>query len=270
MKNTSYLFLALTLLAFVQACATKQYDHTSWNTAAADSTAVPRQHVPLKMYDRNSKLNYDIANDRENLYVYIKTADPLTQTRISRAGMQLAIDPQGKKLFPVSIDYPLAHVRELPVSREEMRPARDPGSRAERRKQAMLSQTQMILSGFREANGPQALETPDGIRVSIDWSPDGMMYYEARIPFKTFYKEQISASDTLKPFNFRITLNALPSMGGEGFAGGPPPGGGGFPGGGGPGGPPPGGGQPGGSMGGMNSSLFVESNISFRMKLSHP
>ena len=102
-----------------------------------------------------------------------------------------------------------------------------------------------------------APENEYGINVSINWDVNNIMIYEAIIPFKTFYKPTLTAIDSLKNFDFSMTIHGFPppekkddggnSGGGGGMGGGGMPGGGGGMGGGGMNG----GGMGGGGRGGM-------------------
>jgi hypothetical protein len=103
----------------------------------------------------------------------------------------------------------------------------------------------------------------------------GIMYYEAIIPFRTFYKDEITAADTNKIFGFEIKVNALPAPamkeGSGGGGKGSGKGGGGM-GSGGKGGGGKSGGMKGGGQGSgnsvANSELFATNKIKVKMKIS--
>ena len=63
---------------------------------------------PLRYYDTDSRLQYNVTNDSVNLYVCIRATDQQSQLKIIRSGMQLWIDTIGKKKNQTGIFYPLA------------------------------------------------------------------------------------------------------------------------------------------------------------------
>ena len=149
----------------------------------------------------------------------------------------------------------------------------------------------MQLTGFKEAMKETVSITDNeyGIRVCINTDNSGM-YYEAAIPFNTFFKRRISLSDSTKTFGLSIVINAMsmPSMpqgdksemsggmgggmpGGGGMGGGMPDNGmpSGGPPGGGRGGAMPGGGPPSGMGGeGTNNSNSQATNLNLKFKIA--
>jgi hypothetical protein len=70
------------------------------------------------------------------------------------------------------------------------------------------------------------LNNPSGISAAISFDNLGIMYYEAIIPFKTFYKNELTINDTNTVFSYEIKVKALPaapvhegSSGGRGMGG---------------------------------------------------
>ena len=118
----------------------------------------------------------------------------------------------------------------------------------------------MQLVGFKKSIPDYlAPENEYGINVSINWDVNNIMIYEAVIPFKTFYKPALTAIDSLKNFDFSMTIHGFPApekkddggnSGGGGGMGGGMPGGGGMGAGG-----MNGGGMGGGSMGGGRGGM---------------
>src|ERR1700744_1533631 len=61
----------------------------------------------LKYYDKETKINYAIANTKDTLYMALRVKDRSQETRILRAGLTFSIDPRGKKKETFSITFPL-------------------------------------------------------------------------------------------------------------------------------------------------------------------
>ena len=57
----------------------------------------------LRFYDSESKLQYSISNDLQNLYISVKATEDFTQFKLIRAGMQINIGGIGKKLPAANI-----------------------------------------------------------------------------------------------------------------------------------------------------------------------
>ena len=124
----------------------------------------------------------------------------------------------------------------------------------------LIQAKELQVVGFKNPiGGPVSIfDTTYGILAAMDIDSLGIMYYEAVIPFRTFYKNELTFADSNKVFSYEIILNALPApqsheggggngergMSGGGGHGGMGGSGGGFGGGG------YGGGHHGGGMGG--------------------
>ena len=124
----------------------------------------------------------------------------------------------------------------------------DPNERRDRStlQLKLLAEAREIeLTGFKSRFGKIiSLSVPNnsGISVAINFEMNGIMNYEAVIPFSTFYKKELTPSDSSTIFNFQIKVNAVPNsndgsnnsggMRGGGMRGGGMGGGGGMHGGG--------------------------------------
>ncbi len=239
------------VLTFAVSCTHYVYIARSpWQKTAVIADGKPNEWpTPLKYYDEKSKLQFAVTNDFENLYFCIKATEEQTQSKILRAGMQIWIDTTGKDLNRVGILFPLSsavrRADDNPAPKEagngENKTERNSGKKQDisgSRKKFLNEYKEMELSGFKPPiNGMNPIQNSYGIAVNINWDSSGIMTYEAVVPFKTFFKDALAASDSLKLLGFSIVLNALPMP--EGHSGG----GGGHGGGG-------GGGMGGGGMGG--------------------
>jgi len=212
----------------------------------------------LRYYNEEKKLNYTLANDKDNLYMAIRVNDRLEQARILGAGLTLSINTKGSKKATYSLTFPVAQPGLDGKPAIAMQPphaqAADKVTQEDRDQllRARLTTLRNIkVSGFPDIEGDMITTTNTyGIRVAINYDADGYLVYEAAIPLKFF--GQYKADKDEWAFNFKI--NALPKPGerGEGktganMGGGGMGGGGGMRGGGGMSG---GGGRRGGGGGG--------------------
>ena len=78
----------------------------------------------------------------------------------------------------------------------------------------LSEKTEIQLTGFKPYLG-KVISTSDqhknGISVAVDFDKMGTMCYEAVIPFSTFYKSELTPSDSNKVFNYRIKINSAPN-----------------------------------------------------------
>jgi hypothetical protein len=222
----------------------------------------------------------------------MKISDEALKIKIIRGGMEFRIDTSGKKLFPIAFIFPIAndivmekHIRSEipPVKNHEGKPDRTATN------QKMLNHAEEAqLVGFKSPlEGTQSLiDNAAGISAAVSFDNQGIMYYEAIIPFKTFYKNELTDADTNKVFSYEIKVKALPAPpareeggGGRGMGGGGMShGGGGGMGGGMGGGHRGGGGMGGGAHGGQhrsnsenvsgNSDLYIANQITKKMRFS--
>jgi hypothetical protein len=282
---STFVFVLLLCLLF-SSCSHKIYDSLEWQAAKVTADGkIPEWSNPLRFYDDKSKINYTVANDRQNLYVCMKISDETSQIKILRGGMEFKIDTSGKKVFPITFIFPIANQQMIQRKKNENQPEKNSGEKPDRSaiKQKLVSQAVDVqLIGFKPPLGGilPLYNTSSGISAGINIDNMGIMYYEAIIPFNTFYKNELSAADTNKVFNYEIKVNAPPAppmhqgseSGGRGMGGGGM-GGGGMRGGGGMGGMGGGGGMRGGHGGGGgnssgNSEMYVTNKVNIKMKFS--
>ena len=298
MKNLIFILSAACLFS---SCAHKTYDALEWqgNKVTADGR-IREWSNPLRFYDDKSKINYTISNDRQNLYVCMKISDETSQIKILRGGMEFQIDTSGKKTFPITFTFPMAGQQMQQRKRSENQTEKSSDEKPDHSamKQKLVSQAKDAqLVGFKPPLGGilPLFNTSSGISAAINMDSLGIMYYEAVIPFSTFYKTELSIADTNKVFNYEIKVNALPAPpmreggggggggghgggggmggggmrgGGGGGMGGGGMGGGGMRGGGGGGGMRGGGGHGGGGGSSGNSEMYVTNKVNIKMKFS--
>jgi hypothetical protein len=275
MKKSVLFLLTIFVLS---SCTHEIYNTLQWQSKKVTTDGrIPEWSNPLLLYDTKSKINYTISNDRQNLYVCMKISDEISQIKILQSGMEFRIDTLGKKKLPIAFIFPIAgqQVLQKGKSAEKDKKGFSEDLYRSAMKQEQISQTKNAqVIGFKPPLGGflSLLNTTSGISAAINMDSLGIMYYESIIPFSTFYKNEITAADTNKIFNFEIKVNALPApsltktandggkkggggMGGKGMGGG------------GKGGGMKGGGQGSAGFSG-NNELFLSNRINVKMKIS--
>jgi hypothetical protein len=215
-KNTFRLVLALVSVVLFSSFAHQDYDSVTWqkNKVIIDGK-IPEWPNPLRFFDSESKINYALSNDSNNLYICIKVTDEATQVKIMRSGIEFMIDTLGKKSFPVAFIFPLANeiVMEKHSDRE-MHLERDPREKPNpntMRTRMLNHAKDAKLVGFKPSLGsiiPVSGNTC-GIFAAIAMDSLGIMYYEACLPFRTFCHTRVLPADTNRVFSFRIKINAI-------------------------------------------------------------
>lgn len=195
--------------------------HARWQPAPVEVDGLANEwEIPLQYYSKGGKLGCAVSNDQENLYICIRSSDQDTRMKMIRSGMTVSIDTSGKKINMCSVTYPLAKER-MQHNREEMKAMMSNGTKVtdfpSRKQRILQDQKTMNISGFVSAqNGENPLKTPSGISVCMNLDSFDVFTYEAMIPFKTFYKEKLSATDTSNVLTIYITVNGMGMPGGGG------------------------------------------------------
>ena len=250
MKKIIFLFLAA---SFYISCSNKIYNTSGWQTKKVTIDGkLSEWSNPLRFYDQETGISYNITNDHNNLYFVCSISNDFLQTKILRSGLEFLIDTLGKKSFNVGIKYPIGNVSVTDIKPDYQQTKDRQGERPDRSayKLKLLAQaTEIQLTGFKQHLGkiiPLSAINNSGIFAAIDFDKNGIMNYEAVIPFSAFYRDNLVPSDSNRIFNFQIKINPVPgsnsgSGNGEGSRGG---------------------GMRGGGMGGGGNSYQRNSNTS--------
>ena len=279
MYKKLFTLLSVCIIYLFTACTPKAMYQSAWqNTPVVADGNASEWRIPLRFYDSDTKLNYTLSNDNEKIYLCVRIVDELSQAKVIRNGLNIWFDTLAKKNKQCGILYPVPSLNAEDNidggssgggghhSGNHHGDKRSGGGDVDDVKNKFLRQAnQMQLIGFKKGI-PDYLASDNeyGINVSINWDKNNIMIYEAVIPFKTFYKPTLIAKDSLRNFDFSMTIHGFPapekkddsgssggSGGGMGGSGGGMGGGGGMPGGG--GGMGGGGGRGGGGGGGRGN-----------------
>jgi len=242
--------LSICIIYLLSACTPKAMYQSAWQTTPvkADGDA-SEWRLPLRFYDSDTKLNYTLSNDNEKIYLCVRIVDELSQAKIIRNGLNIWFDTLAKKNKQCGILYPVPNVnaedQDGSVSGSGSRGNHHGDSRSggdvDAVKNKFLRQAnQMQLIGFKKGI-PDYLASDNeyGVNVSINWDKNNIMIYEAVIPFKTFFRSNLVAKDSLRNFDFSMTIHGFPAPEKKDDSGSSGGTGGGM-----------GGGMPGGGMGG--------------------
>jgi hypothetical protein len=197
-------FLAIIItFVFFQSCKVES-TKGQWKSLSSEQTCNDSCifKSPLQFYDSNAKLQYSIANDNENLYIYIKATEKIAQIKILKTGILLKIDSSGKQKDAASILYPIPNSKKgntMPVNSQS-------------NWDIFISRfsydhAYMKIKGFSQITDDEILTTnPFGISVSVSWDDQEVLRYKAVVPFSQIFKNSPIKVDTNKVVSFGIIL----------------------------------------------------------------
>ena len=198
------------MVIILSSCSTTVYQ-SLWQSKSVKADGNPEEwSTPLRFYEKNSKLYYTVSNDSENLYLCIIANEEQVQMKIIQSGIQLWIDTTGKNKQQIGIMFPLAdQAKNIHPSNTRVK-GQNPDSRSSFKKLFISEFKEMTVSGFRTPiEGTIPTQNNYGISVNINCDSNNVLVYEAIIPFKTFYKQTLSASDSTKILGISIIVNAM-------------------------------------------------------------
>lgn len=169
---------------------------------------------PFPYFDSKSKLQYSVVNDAKYIYISVKTNDEKAQMKIMRAGMDVSLDVSGKKKELATIHCPLKTNSKLDVTNDPGEIDQQVIEKPDVKKMKVdwsESNKEVHTQGLKNVLGDfSAMDSADhGIQVAINWERDNTMTYELKVPFSAFFKDAITASDTLKPITITVKVNAM-------------------------------------------------------------
>lgn len=154
---------------------------------------------PLSYTDTKTKLNYTLTNDKDNLYLILKTKDLVQQANILGGGLSIGIDPKGKKKPSFVCTFPASDASSGMMFNNLTAAKAQVGIQSSKFKKIQVE-------GFKDITDEQlSLGNPQGIQTAITYDASGTMIYEAAIPLALYH-----AADMMgKEWSFIIKLNAL-------------------------------------------------------------
>jgi hypothetical protein len=170
---------------------------------------------PLRFYDQETGISYNISNDHYNIYFAASISNEFLQTKILRSGLEFRIDTLGEKSFGVYFKYPIG-IQAITELKPNIPPAKEGFEKGQDRSSLKLKllaeATEIQLVGFKPRLGKiisSTIPNNAGISAAINLEANGIMNYEAVIPFSTFYKAELIPADSSTIFNFQIKVNPL-------------------------------------------------------------
>jgi hypothetical protein len=173
---------------------------------------------PLPRFDKNTSINYSVANDLDKFYFIIRIADTTIIKQINKYGFEVWINKDGKKKRTTGITFPLAGknkaINPIDIMTGDIETI-NTGSLKKNDKEI----SNLKLTGFLIDNGEQPVEKCP-VKVALTYEDSGTLIYEVAVPFNTFYKEKLENEDAANKFRIGFVVKEAESsddqMGGPG------------------------------------------------------
>jgi hypothetical protein len=128
-----------------------------------------------------------VAHNNEDLFIRMKIINPIEQMKFLTGGMELWIDPTGRKAQKAEVVYPVKG--ELAAT--ALQPQNTSADKKQNREMMHLNLRAQLVSmnriGFKpEYSGRQAISQNTGFKGAINWNDADELIYELQIPFQAF------------------------------------------------------------------------------------
>jgi hypothetical protein len=215
MNKKTVLFTLIAISAAMTSYAQKFILNSLWRDSAIVVDGKPIDwDQPYRYFDSKTKLQYSVVNDDKYVYVSIRTNDDKAQMKIMRAGMDVWFDVSGKKKEIGTVSFPLKSNTKLDMNPDPNEPDQQVVEKPDVRKMKMdwaealqTVHTQGLKNVLASFSALDSVK--QNIEVAISWDRDNVLTYELKVPFSAFFKDAITASDTLKPITIGIKVNAM-------------------------------------------------------------
>jgi len=184
MKNIYSTFIAIALLQLVS--GTNSFAQTvSLKPAPAKVTIdgnLTEWGDSLNFTDSETGLRYTIANDKDNLYLVVKTNDPMQQRAILTDGLTFGIDTKGHKKTSYTVLFP--------YQESDDKLSFNPTEQEKRQTINELKLKRIQAEGFKDVEVDVfTQENLYGVRVAVNYDEQGNLIYEEQIPLKLFHTD---------------------------------------------------------------------------------
>lgn len=152
--------------------------------------------------DAKTKVSYTLANDKDNLYLVVKSKDATQISSMLGAGISLSIDTKGKKKNTYVVTYPASL-----ATTDQSRYMNMPPPRIQSGADNATKFGKIHAEGFKDVSEePMPTLNPYSIQGAVGYDQaTGYLVYEEAIPLALFH-----AGDLLtKEWAFNIKLNAV-------------------------------------------------------------
>jgi hypothetical protein len=165
----------------------------------------------LEYYNTTKNIHYTISNDKEKLYLVIKTNDASQLTNILLSGVTFSIDTKGRKKRTQTVTFP---VQEIAIT--ESVPLNTLEQKRELAKSTRLKKIE--VKGFKDIDEGQMYNgNPYKIQTAVNVDDNGYLIYEEAIPLALFQADELANewayNIKLNPVTARLQPNSQTTVG---------------------------------------------------------
>ncbi len=211
MKNIFILSIGLLLIFSYTACSPKEYPVGNYQatTILADGNSKDWS-LPLRFGAEDGLLQYNITNDKNNIYVSVATSDQATQMNILRLGIAVYFDTKGKTNKTVGLSFPANEASD--GDRRNFRPiaggANKTADQLNFKKQILMDKDIFKAFGFINMdNRIYDVSDTSHIKMGINYDVSGNLVFEAIVPIKNIYDKNFTAQ-TAPSLSVGIVVNS--------------------------------------------------------------
>lgn len=156
----------------------------------------------LTYYNADKNIHYTISNDKDYLYMVVKTNDERQLNNILLSGITFSIDTKSRKRKTYSVTFP---VQEMSITNNTTFKTLE-----EKRNVAKFTKSRKIeVSGFKDIN-EDILYTGNiyKIQTALNFDDNGFLVYEEAIPLSLFHAEELVNNE----WAYNIELNAVTAL----------------------------------------------------------
>jgi len=153
----------------------------------------------LAYYNADQNIHYTISNDKDNLYLVIKTNDERQITSILLSGVTFSIDTKDRKKRTYSVTFP---VQDRAITNHTTLKTIE-----EKRAAAKYTKLRKIeAKGFKDVvDDAFYAGNPYKIQPALNFDANGFLVYEEAIPLSLFHAEELMNNEWV----YNVRLNAV-------------------------------------------------------------
>ncbi len=159
---------------------------------------------PLRFSNPEYNMEYEVRNDKKNMYVCVYSRDISVQKRILKSGMIIYFDPKGEKNKNISLVFPVKKPVD-PAAQRNNEPIRYTEYMTEMNQLLHQSDYYNTTGMLNVENGQYAVDSKiNKIQIAIKLNVDSSLVYEAAVPISYLLGSDLNAG--YKPANFSVGI----------------------------------------------------------------
>jgi hypothetical protein len=205
MKSRSQAFAMVAGICFFFGCSPRLSPPGHYQDSPIDIDGnISDWGFPLRFSNPEYNMEYEVSNDKKNMYICVYSKDISMQKRILKSGMIIYFDPKGEKNKNMSLVFPVKKPVD-PSTQRTNEPIRYTDYMTEMNRLLRQSDYYNTTGLLNMENGQYALDSKiNNIQVAIKLNGDSSLVYEAAIPINYLLGSDLKAG--YKPGNFSVGI----------------------------------------------------------------